>query len=318
MLQVSGASNYSLALRNCEHVARYIQSGVWVSFQMAKDTGPLFKIFKNHLSSHSKLVNTLPEGLKQREHTQKEIYKHHKSSLEFTRTKNILTEADNDSYNVVFIGPTGCGKSTLINNLFNLTVVNAAASAESVTRKIEFTEGTTIMRTTERHWCKSLNIIDTLGFCDSVFTEDEVLSMIKSSLELNLAKIDKVLIVCSGRIENHHAQAIKQFMKWLQYDKNKKRFCFIYNKSDMLTEGEKVTCLLKMCEMLGADTTDDAVIWMEGDQKRVFKQNLNLGFPPMAEYKQIETDMNKLTRAAFAHETRHPRIHLEKSLCSIL
>jgi hypothetical protein len=73
-----------------------------------------------------------------------------------------------------------------------------------------------------------------------------------------------------------------------------------------------------MCEMLGADTTDDPVIWMEGDQERIFKQNLNLGFPPMAEFREIETDMNKLTRAAFAHDKRHPRNQLEKSLCSIL
>ena len=256
--------------------------------------------------------------MKQRKHTQKEIYKHHKSSLEFTRTKNILTEADNDSYNVVFIGPTGCGKSSLINHLFNLTVVNAAASAESVTRKVQFLEGSTIMKTTERRFKRSLNIIDTLGLCDSVFTEDEVFSMIKSSLELNLAKIDKVLIVCSGRIENHHAAAIKQFMQWLQYDKNKKRFCFIYNKSDMLTEGEKVSCLLQMCEMLGADTADDDLIWMEGDQKLFIKQNINLGFPPIAEFKQVETDMYKLIRAAFAYDTVTPRIQLEKSLCTIL
>ena len=63
MRQVCGARNYSLALRNCEHVARYIQAGVWVSFQMAKDTGILFNIFKNYLGAHSKLINTFPGEL---------------------------------------------------------------------------------------------------------------------------------------------------------------------------------------------------------------------------------------------------------------
>ena len=34
MEKVCGATNYSLALRNCEHVARYIFCGHWASFQM--------------------------------------------------------------------------------------------------------------------------------------------------------------------------------------------------------------------------------------------------------------------------------------------
>ena len=34
MENVCGATNYSLALRNCEHVARYIFCGTWASFQM--------------------------------------------------------------------------------------------------------------------------------------------------------------------------------------------------------------------------------------------------------------------------------------------
>ena len=35
MDEVLGSANFSFALRNSEHVARYIQSGAWISFQMA-------------------------------------------------------------------------------------------------------------------------------------------------------------------------------------------------------------------------------------------------------------------------------------------
>lgn len=41
MKKVVGATNYSVALRNCEHISRYVQSGCWVSFQMSgKHTVP--------------------------------------------------------------------------------------------------------------------------------------------------------------------------------------------------------------------------------------------------------------------------------------
>ena len=36
------------------------------------------------------------------------------------------------------------------------------------------------------------NIIDTIGFCDSVFTPKQVLDVIKSSVKVNVCHIDKV------------------------------------------------------------------------------------------------------------------------------
>ena len=62
MKQVCGMTNYSLALRNCEHVARYIQSGAWVSFQMS-ETGPLRDIFFNEMSQKTKIINFIQSFL---------------------------------------------------------------------------------------------------------------------------------------------------------------------------------------------------------------------------------------------------------------
>ena len=62
MEKVCGATNYSLALRNCEHVARYIFSGIWASFQM-HDRECLGKIFLKHMSAYTHLSNSLPEDL---------------------------------------------------------------------------------------------------------------------------------------------------------------------------------------------------------------------------------------------------------------
>ena len=38
------------------------------------------------------------------------------------------------------------------------------------------------------------NIIDTIGFCDSVFKPKQVLDVVKSSVKVNLCHVDKVVI----------------------------------------------------------------------------------------------------------------------------
>ena len=40
-----------------------------------------------------------------------------------------------------------------------------------------------------------------LGFCDSVLSETQVFNAIKERVEVNVAEIDKVIIICSDRIE---------------------------------------------------------------------------------------------------------------------
>ena len=42
---------------------------------------------------------------------------------------------------------------------------------------------------------EQVNIIDTIGFCDTELSVQQVHSMIKSSVRVNLAYIDKVVIV---------------------------------------------------------------------------------------------------------------------------
>ena len=62
MMQLCGASNYSLALRNCEHAARYIHSGAWMSFQLV-DSAQLKTIFMDYLGDYTKDINTSPYNL---------------------------------------------------------------------------------------------------------------------------------------------------------------------------------------------------------------------------------------------------------------
>ena len=54
-------------------------------------------------------------------------------------------------------------------------------------------------------------------------------------------------------IETHHVQAVRQFMKWLQYKNHRNQFIFIYNKADHHDSKEqKVENVAGMLELLGA------------------------------------------------------------------
>ena len=148
-------------------------------------------------------------------------------------------------------------------------------------------------------------------------SSSDVLEAVKASVKVNLAYIDKVVVVCSGRIEKPHSDSIKQFMKWLSFTKYKSKFVFIYNKADLLTEAEKVKNLLNMCEMLEADTNESIVVNIN-NQNILLKQNLTLGFPPNTSYKEVKYDLSKLSTAVENEIPNYPRIPLARSSCCIL
>lgn len=61
---VLGMNNYSLCLRNCEHVANYIARGRWISHQMDMDRGHLFDWVKRDIMDHHlRIVNSFPSDI---------------------------------------------------------------------------------------------------------------------------------------------------------------------------------------------------------------------------------------------------------------
>ena len=61
----------------------------------------------------------------------------------YSKNKDVLDKSDENSYHILFLGPTGSGKSHLINNLFNLKVAKSSAGFHSVTSQVDFYEGKT-------------------------------------------------------------------------------------------------------------------------------------------------------------------------------
>lgn len=326
MMTVCGASAYSLCLRNCEHLARYIQSGSWYSLQMAGESA-MRKVFIKHMMQRNQaMVNTPPSDIKPMasEGSSGEVrtvYPDWNSPYapSFSRPLQTLSGVDEHARVIVVLGPTGAGKSTLVNLLFNRRICTAKTSPMSVTKHMDILSGSVEVpnsRGLTIH--RSVRVIDTIGFCDSVIPPDEVVAIVKSFVKSNVQFVDKVVIVCSGRLESTHAVAIQDFMKWLKYKKHQQNFVFIYNKAEDLTEGDKTEAIGTMCDLLGADPAYSRIHPTGDGSCDEFTYAFATGFPPRAPLSEVQPDLTQLHNAVLGFRADEKRMRVDESWCSIL
>ena len=148
-------------------------------------------------------------------------------------------------------------------------------------------------------------------------SKKQVFELIKDKVKVNVAYVDKVIIICSGRIEAVQVEAIKQCMEWLQYKSYKTNFSFIYNKSDQCDDVEKVENLGYMCHELDADSTTRFEEKRDGFKYQT-KLNQPLGFPKNAKYEDVKTELKNLMAITLANPNPN-RITFDKaSSCKIL
>ena len=131
--------------------------------------GILRNEFRKYMKNHAKMINSLPKELKTETARLSILYPDIQNKITFERYVECLTTADNQAYNVAVFGPTGAGKSNLINNMCNQEVCPTGATAESVTRSVNFIQGKAKIETWDSSkqeiiaTMKKINIIDTIG-----------------------------------------------------------------------------------------------------------------------------------------------------------
>jgi hypothetical protein len=291
---VLGMSNYSLCLRNCEHVANYIFRGRWVSSQMDSDMGSLLNRFRSYmLGNQVRLVNTFPSCIRPHvfnyEGTNK-LYSFIDDHYNATRFDYYL-DSDEDTYNVLVVGPTGAGKSHLINVFFNQAICESKVSHHSVTREIYFIRGRGRVYNVQRRGFVEQNIVvaDTIGLCDTDWDDEKIINLIKGRVCSNFKSIDAVYIVFrADRLLKEHVANIKNILQWLNYEKgnNSLRFQFVGTYADYLDTNKKNSLRKEATEIFGLkDTMKVFVHTREEYQSLVYT-----GFPP-------EDTLNDMTKA---------------------
>eukprot|EP00928_Gymnodinium_smaydae_P061697 TRINITY_DN45727_c0_g1_i1.p1 TRINITY_DN45727_c0_g1~~TRINITY_DN45727_c0_g1_i1.p1 ORF type:complete len:437 (-),score=55.83 TRINITY_DN45727_c0_g1_i1:136-1446(-) len=324
MAQVCGARGHSFCLRNSEHLAKYVMTGSWVSAAVFPE-GYLMQIFGAHLGDRERmLLNTPPEELRRSGMLIQPVYADGAQFLRFQGLRTVLSELEAErAYNVLVLGPTGSGKSNLVNMCYNKTVCCSCSSANSVTRHMEITHGIGWIYGQQE---RPVHIVDSIGFCDSELSPAEVLKLIKNTVKSTFVHIDRVVMVCSGRLEKTQEQAMKRIMAWLQYDKHVFNFSFVYSKADSLTDEEKEQNLATVCNRLGAHIHTLKVDPQLAPSARLRKPGTRavnavdlavaVGFPPSVSYSEVEEDHHRLMDVMFTPAIT--RIRVDESTCSLL
>lgn len=106
MSQMLGMCNYSLCLRNSEHVANYIFNGKWVSFQM-EEKGQLYEFFRSEMTdAQLKKINIFPSTIPPKtigDSGGPKLYS--MIDKQYVPKKfQYFSDADNTSYNVLVVG----------------------------------------------------------------------------------------------------------------------------------------------------------------------------------------------------------------------
>jgi len=235
--QIVGATSYSLMLRNCQHCVTYIVNGLWASTQTTT-SGPIRVALESYLiDSVIAKVNTKPAELvspftigehpMERDLERVFIYEH---------TRNIAQQIHQNDFNVVVLGPTGVGKSHLINLMANQSIVESRAGMASITKELSFCRGKIV---SSNIMCPAGYIVDTIGLCDTVLSIQDVHKILKHAILSNLVHINMFIFMLPKRVTGDVKKSILQMLSWLNYDKYKIKFLFLINQTGSDSPKEK-------------------------------------------------------------------------------
>lgn len=173
---------------------------------------------------------------------------------------------------------------------------------------------------------RRVNVIDTLGFCDSTLCKDAVVRVVQDWLRIQAVMIDCFVIVVSNRIELDHAESIKKMLDWSNFDEYPLNFVFVCNKADLCPDEDTLqTNVALMVEQLRTGGRQ-LCLWRNMDdpaqrEMPLMPLNMACGIPPTANPVEIQELLQPLCDSIFVRRgtgRTHQRVPVTLQACTIL
>lgn len=201
---VLGMNNYSLLYRNCEHIARFLYDGVWYCSQinrLHKWFGDIFKFEEQWIDQCP-----IPEPV---DDVKYELDTN--SPLKYVSKVRFKKTIDPETTNILLFGPTGVGKSNLINHLSGVRCCRSKRSPDSITQMVEF------VNCVGKH--KSFNLIDTIGVNHS-YDWQMIFQGVKDRIGKDIPVFEAwLLIKLDDRLSDDNRMRIYKFYQWVKKQK---------------------------------------------------------------------------------------------------
>ena len=134
--------------------------------------------------------------------------------IKYEDLKFCLNEGDNvdTTYNIVFFGPHGAGKTDLIDILFNQVILPLKRSAFGGCKFIEGTY-TTGKEKHNQEMRRRIRVVDTIGLSGEDLDSQQIININEDSLRNNLNFVDKVVVMANEKIEGKQIESIRKVLK---------------------------------------------------------------------------------------------------------
>ena len=237
--QVEHFNNFSLLLRNSEHVVKYILKGTWESQQIfdtkMNDLYSYYVKYQNGRLNRIVKPNSIPEGLVSVEIIPNYVTIEHdkwKFTLEEQSDRPLPSTAN--SFNVLLLGPGGSGKSNLVNHIFGRYLAESRRSAKVVTQDFTFYQGQLEhpSRENDSSDVENVCLIDTPGFTEPS-TVKQQLAKFKSWTGSNEPlQIHRIVVVVGERLRDFEEECFEIVRQNFNFKTNSNQFTLVLTKCE--------------------------------------------------------------------------------------
>ena len=261
--QVEFFNNYSIMLRNCEHIARYVVEGNWHSTQvLEKGENNQFQRFLKYAAKEaSRELYTPPNGLVTVEIApQVTTIAHAKWNFEHTPQETSTT----DGYNVLFLGPSGGGKSNMINHIFGQSLAKSARHATSEFELAHFYHGRCSFPSENGTEQRKVCLIDSNCFMDEV-----AIKKLAAEFRAKNVPIHRFVVVFGERIRDLEMALWKKCQKQFNFETNWQLFSLVLTKCEDMDFGEREIYMSNFTSIAAFNNFKEPIYSMESGDKRI-------------------------------------------------